>query len=101
MYLYGTICLKLLILINLLYICDGTAVFEEKMKHIMTEAIGEPTSHKDRSDAVHGSCPQRPRGEFVTCVTSELKYRPYKVVKKDVLLRGTNIKKKSKLQDFL
>ena len=29
---------------------------------------------KDRSDAVHGSCPHRPRCKCVTCITSELKY---------------------------
>ena len=47
----------------------------KRLKHIMTEAIGEPTSHKDRSDAVHGSCPQRPRSKLVKFVTVELKYR--------------------------
>ena len=39
-------------------------------------SIGEPTSHKDRSDIVHGSYPQRPRWKFVKCVT-ELKYRVF------------------------
>ena len=56
-----------------------------------------PQVTKDRSDAVHGqSCPQRPRWKFATWVTSELKYRPQKVVKKMPSLRGPTFKKKKK-----
>ena len=59
-----------------LWVICAFLVWFMRMKHIMTEAIGEPTSHKDRSEVVHGSYPQRPRWKSVTCVTSELKYRP-------------------------
>ena len=53
------------------------------------------TEHRTQANGykVHGSYLQKPRRQFVTCVKSELKYRPKKVVKKDVLLRKTNIKK--------
>ena len=55
--------------------------------------IGEPTSHKDRSNAVHGSCPQRPRWKFVACVTLKTEILTIEGGQKDVVLRRTNIKK--------
>ena len=51
----------------------------------MTEAIGEPTSHKDRRDIVHGS--------YCNMCNIETEIKTIEGGQKDVLLRRTNIKK--------